>query len=912
MSFRKIFTIILPAICISLFSCGTPSDQETDSDSENTYEIIWKNYDGTVLETDSNVAKNSMPSFDGETPIRPSDDQFAYTWTGWTPNVGRVTGNQTYTATYSSEKLTTNYVVDFDLNGGTSPSYSGPKTVEEFSKDIFFFDCIKEEYNFRGWSYKGIKIFDEKGNQLANPTMEKNMTFVAMYSQTAKLTVFSNYEGAGIIGGEGEYSFNSFANISVTPNEGFVFVGWYYEENLVSSSMNYKYMLWNDDIILEARFKLKSYSLNIYTNNADNGLVLLKSLFNNDYLEKYQEYRDYTSEVTVAAYSKTNIKFLGWYDDENDLISTNEIYKFSMPNYNYNLEAKWDYFNISYSLDGGTNDLSNPTSYSSESTGLLLKNPTKLDYDFLGWQFNGNFVSEIDSSWLQNVELIAIWKEHFYSISYNLNGGENNPLNPTNYTIISNTITLKNPSKNGYTFDGWYNSSDFSNKVSQITSGSSGDITLYAKWELIDYSISYYLNGGENNPSNPYSYTIEDDINLCAPVRIGYTFIGWYSNDNVVTTIPSGSTGSIELEARWSANLNGLSVISEDTSKGSVSITSGRGYSGEQITVEATPVEDFYFRGWYHESINVSSCPTYTFTMPTNDYTLVAYFFTKAEKEQDLIRLGGIPTISNDLETITYGLYPQKNVNDAQLISELNSLENPESNGSYLYKDDYYVKLRAKPYWEDYRFDNGEFISNNATYWFKCEPIVWEVSKINNDEYFVVSSVILDAHYFNKKYIGKGISNNYKNSDIRKWLNEDFLKFAFMLDENHVQTTFVDNVGERTDYRGNTYNFESVEDKIFLISTNEYHSHTFDETGYTTDWARAKGVRCHFHNLKSDYYPNGWRPDENDGIYWFRSPDFQFLSGVEHNNYTCYYEYGTDLETEASVGVRPAFTFKNM
>ena len=169
-------------------------------------------------------------------------------------------------------------------------------------------------------------------------------------------------------------------------------------------------------IFFEARFKLKSYSLNIYTNNADNGLVLLKSLFNNDYLEKYQEYRDYTSEVTVAAYSKTNIKFLGWYDDENDLISTDEIYKFSMPNYSYNLEAKWDYFNISYSLDGGTNDFSNPTSYSSESTGLLLKDPTKSDYDFLGWQFNGNFVSEIDSNWLQNIELIAIWKEHFYII----------------------------------------------------------------------------------------------------------------------------------------------------------------------------------------------------------------------------------------------------------------------------------------------------------------------------------------------------------------------------------------------------------------------------------------------------------------------------------------------------------------
>ena len=99
------------------------------------------------------------------------------------------------------------------------------------------------------------------------------------------------------------------------------------------------------------------------------------------------------------------------------------------------------------------------------------------------------------------------------------------------------------------------------------------------------------------------------------------------------------------------------------------------------------------------------------------------------------------------------------------MLLELNSLTNPESNGWYLYKDDYYVKFMAKPYAADYRFDNEDFISYNATYWFKCEPIVWEVSKINNDEYFVVSSMILDAHYFNKNYHGKGIwSNDYKYS----------------------------------------------------------------------------------------------------------------------------------------------------
>ena len=77
-----------------------------------------------------------------------------------------------------------------------------------------------------------------------------------------------------------------------------------------------------------------------------------------------------------------------------------------------------------------------------------------------------------------------------YKINYYLDGGENNPDNPTSYTKSTATIELKNPLKEGYIFEGWYSDSEFTTEVTSIPKGSSGTKNLYAKWRVDDGSIS--------------------------------------------------------------------------------------------------------------------------------------------------------------------------------------------------------------------------------------------------------------------------------------------------------------------------------------------------------------------------------------------------------------------------------------
>ncbi len=915
-----LFTLLL-AGCNSGGSSGCEGGSDNPQATEDFYTITWKNWNGITLETDNNVKKGTLPTYDGATPTRPDDDEYTYTWSGWDPEVVPATSNQTYVATYSYERLTTTYTINFDLNGGTSASYSGPKTVEAFSKDIFFFDCVKEGWNFRGWSYNGTKIFDEKGNQLTNPTMAKTMTFVAMYAQTAKMTIISNLEGAGTITGEGEYPYNTYVDVSAYAKQGYVFIGWYYQNTLLSNTNDYKYMMWSEDVTLEARFKFDSFLMNVHTNNEDYGLVLLRSTVNNNYLPEYQEYRDYTTQVTIAAYSKTDVRFLGWYDTENKLIETNAVYNFVMPNYDYTLEAKWNYFTVSYVLNGGTNNSSNPTSYTIDSSKITLREPTRTGYDFTGWTYNGRTVTEVDPTWIDNITLVANWRAHTYSISYELDGGTNNSSNPTSYTIESSTITLKDATRNGYTFDGWYKTSTFSNKVTTIDTGSHGDLVLYAKWTPVQYSITYNLDGGTNNSDNPSTYTIESSFTLNSPTKTGYTFVGWYdNNDNQISQITTGTTGALTLTAKWSSNLNSLSVTSEDTTKGTVAITSGSGYSDESITVVATPIEDYVFKGWYHEDAKVSDSASYTFTMPTSDYSLVAHFFTKAEEEEEerAVKYGTRPILSEDGKTLTYGLYPQKNVNDSTLVSALNALTTPESNGWYLYNNDYYAKVSATPYNSSYKFDNGTTIVSGTTYWFKCEPITWNVLSSTNGEYYILSSVLLDAHCYyynstsNRTIGGKTVyANNYEYSDIRTWLNNDFYNSAFALGNAHIQTTTVDNSASTTDSSTNKYACNNTQDEVFLPSYQDYinssygfstsTSSTDTSTRYcrTTDWARARGA--YYYANSASYQCNGY--------YWTRSPDSD-----SYDNGACGVSPGGGIwgygVNNTSLSVRPALTIK--
>src|SRR5690606_12354794 len=115
---------------------------------------------------------------------------------------------------------------------------------------------------------------------------------------------------------------------------------------------------------------------------------------------------------------------------------------------------------------------------------------------------------------------------------------------------------LVNPgTRLGYTFAGWYDAELGGNQVTKVEVGTTEDIVLYARWNVVTYNLTYNNLQGASN-SNPTTYNIETaTINLADPgTRTGYTFAGWFNAEvggDEVTSIAQGSTGNKVLYARW-------------------------------------------------------------------------------------------------------------------------------------------------------------------------------------------------------------------------------------------------------------------------------------------------------------------------------------------------------------------------
>ena len=231
--------------------------------------------------------------------------------------------------------------------------------------------------------------------------------------------------------------------------------------------------------------------------------------------------------------------------------------------------------------------------------------PSVNGYNFNGWRDkDGNAIAGNKLVLDENNYLVAFYADITpinYNIEYELNGGTNNADNPNKYNIESQTITLRTPTKTGYTFDGWFTTADFAGKTTQITSGSYGDKKFYAKWTLTVYDIEYHLNGGVNVAGNPDTYTIEDeDIAFIEPTKTGYNFAGWFTDENfnnLTTGINHGSYGKVDVYAKWTFNT--LTTNTNDSNAGSYTVYTERKITAsESVTITATTNSGYTWLGW--------------------------------------------------------------------------------------------------------------------------------------------------------------------------------------------------------------------------------------------------------------------------------------------------------------------------
>ena len=166
-------------------------------------------------------------------------------------------------------------------------------------------------------------------------------------------------------------------------------------------------------------------------------------------------------------------------------------------------------------------------------------------------------------------------------VTFDANGHGTAPDNQ--YVFLGDYATAPTaPSVNGYTFGGWYTTAECTGDAYDFANTPvNGSLTLYAKWVLNVYTISYNLNGG--SADNPTTYTVESEaITLVNPTLESCIFLGWTGTGlNAATTtvtIPTGSTGDREYTATWTGPQLVLSNNGDNSSAINAAVASGKNY----------------------------------------------------------------------------------------------------------------------------------------------------------------------------------------------------------------------------------------------------------------------------------------------------------------------------------------------
>lgn len=253
-------------------------------------------------------------------------------------------------------------------------------------------------------------------------------------------------------------------------------------------------------------------------------------------------------------------------------------------------------------------------------------------------------------------------------------------------------------------------------------------------------------------------------------------------------------------------------------------------------------------------------------------------------------------TYTRNENYIYFGEYPQSIKNSSVIITTRTN-----EKGYYLGSDgEWYAKVTATPYGSSYTFSTGTTVTSGTVYYFKVEPIRWRILSTDGNTALILCDSIIANHRY---YYG---SNNYAESEIRQWLNEQFYETAFSeLQREIILTTTVDNSAASTGYTSNPYACEDTEDKVFLLSYKEVTSSSYGFSTSTSSSATREMLTSDYSRATGAYmYTSSSRL--GNGYWWLRSPYFGIRNCARFVDFDGHITYYYNYVYDTSNGVVPA------
>jgi len=515
-----------------------------------------------------------------------------YLFGGWyTESAGGVAVTTSYVFTGNAAiyaRWTPVYTITFNSAGGSAVS---PALTNANRKLDSLPTPARTGYSFNGWytdttSAPGTKVDTSR-------VYTANATIYARWSSAYTITFNSNGGSAvtpatAVTGAGGKL-----ASLPAPPaRSNYAFAGWYTTNAAAGGTEVTTNYVFSANATVFARWT-PAYTIT-FNSNGGSAVTPATSVTG----------ADGKLASLPAPPARSGYSFAGWYTTNaatgGTEVTTNYVFSAAATIY-----ARWTLvtYTITFDANGGTVSVASATTGSGGRLASLPTPAARTGYTFGNWYTAETGGTQVTTSTVfsENATIYARWALVSYTITYNLGGGTADPANPTSYNIESADITLSNPTRTAYIFDGWTGANG-TTKQTEVTiqHGSIGAKSYTANWTTVSYTISFDVNGGAKLAQDSAKTAAGGRLSsLPAPsAREGYAFDGWFTASSGGTAVTTSTVfdGDATIYAQWTR----IYTVTFDGNGGYLAATTAKtGAGGKLASLPVPTLSGYVCAGWY-------------------------------------------------------------------------------------------------------------------------------------------------------------------------------------------------------------------------------------------------------------------------------------------------------------------------
>jgi uncharacterized protein (TIGR02145 family)/uncharacterized repeat protein (TIGR02543 family) len=451
--------------------------------------------------------------------------------TAWNFSADTVTSAMTLYAKWTLDK----YAVTFDSQGGSAVD---TQLIAHGGKVTYPTAPTRTDYTFGGW-------WKETGYttawDFADDIVTSAITLYAKWTLNKYTVTFDSKSGSAVSAQSIEHGGK--ATLPTAPTRAnYTFGGWY-KEDTYTTAWDFAADAVTSAVTLYAKWTLNKYAVTFDPQGG--GAVSAQSI-------------EHGGKVTEPADpTRDGYNFDGWFKEAACVNAWD--FDIGAVTSAVTLYAKWTKLvvhMVTFNTQGGSAVSPHHVEHGGKTTEPA--DPIIAGFNFDGWYKEAACVN----AWDFDVELVtaavtlyAKWtKIEIHVVTFDPRGGS--VLNPQHIEQGGKAVEHAT-TRDGFTFGGWFREATYINQWIFAADAVTTNVTLYAKWTPITYTITYTLNGGTvSAPANQTSYNIESAFTLKNPTKTGYTFEGWtgtgITSPQKTVSIPQGNQCDRAYTATWS------------------------------------------------------------------------------------------------------------------------------------------------------------------------------------------------------------------------------------------------------------------------------------------------------------------------------------------------------------------------